>query len=52
MPAASLIEASAVTVTSLDGRPVALQADGDTIRAQERWDLAVVPEAARLIGAW
>lgn len=51
-PAASLIEASAVTVTSLDGRPVALQADGDTIRAQERWELAVVPAAARLIGAW
>lgn len=51
-PAAPLIEARGVTVTTLDDRPIPLQADGDRIRAQERWELAVVPAAAHLIGAW
>jgi diacylglycerol kinase family enzyme len=51
-PAAQLAEASAVTVTSLDDRPLALQADGDTIGVRERWELAVVPAAARFIGGW
>ena len=37
-------------IESLDGRPVPLQADGDVIGAQERWELEIVPRAVRLIG--
>jgi diacylglycerol kinase family enzyme len=51
-PEAPATRARAISITSLDGRPVWLQADGDPIGARERWELAIAPEAARLIGAW
>lgn len=51
-PRARGIAASHVSVETLDGRPLPLQADGDVIGARERWELSLAPAAVRIIGRW
>jgi diacylglycerol kinase (ATP) len=51
-PSAPAVEAAEVTLTSLDGRPIPVQADGDLVGAREAWRFALRPAAVRLIGRW
>lgn len=51
-PAAPPTHAQAATLTSLDGRPIPMQADGDVIGEAVEWHLEVRPAAVRLIGQW
>lgn len=52
LPSAPAVEAAEVTLTSLDGRPIPVQADGDLVGAREAWRFALRPAAVRLIGRW
>jgi diacylglycerol kinase family enzyme len=51
-PAAPGRSARAVSLRSLDGRPVPVQADGDLIGESVSWSFAIAPAAVRLIGRW
>jgi diacylglycerol kinase family enzyme len=51
-PRARPVDASTVEIRSLDGRGLALQADGDAVGERQRWSFAIRPEAVRLIGRW
>jgi diacylglycerol kinase family enzyme len=51
-PRARRVDARKVSIRSLDGGRIPLQADGDRIGEAERWDLELRPEAVRLIGRW
>ena len=52
LPAAPRTDAARVVLTSLDGRPIPVQADGDLVDERETWELVVRPAAVRLIGRW
>jgi diacylglycerol kinase (ATP) len=52
LPSAPRVDAQHVVLTSLDGRPIPVQADGDLVGEREAWDLVVRPAAVRLIGRW
>ena len=52
LPSAPAVEALEVTLTSLDGRPIPVQADGDLVGERPEWRFAVRPAAVRLIGRW
>lgn len=52
LPSAPAVEAIEVTLASLDGRLIPVQADGDLVGAQEAWRFALRPAAVRLIGKW
>jgi diacylglycerol kinase (ATP) len=52
LPAAPAVEAAEVTLISLDGRPIPVQADGDLVGAREAWRFSLRPAAVRLIGKW
>jgi diacylglycerol kinase family enzyme len=51
-PRAPRVDASEVTVTTLAGEGIPVQADGDLIGAAEAWRFTLRPEAVRLIGRW
>lgn len=51
-PRARGIATRQVIVSSLDHRSLPLQADGDVIGAQDRWEINLAPAAVRLIGRW
>jgi diacylglycerol kinase (ATP) len=51
-PNARPIAGTRATVTSLDDRPLPLQADGDVLGRHARWELELAPAAVRLIGSW
>ena len=51
-PSTAAIHAQAAVVTSLDGRSIPVQADGDLIGEAAEWRFAVRPAAVRLIGRW
>ncbi len=44
--------ALSVSVQTLDGRPLAVQADGDALGESSSWRFDVRPRAVRLIGRW
>lgn len=52
LPSAPAVDATSVVLTSLDGRPIPVQADGDVVGAKPEWRLVVRPAAVRLIGRW
>ncbi len=52
LPSAPAVHAERVVVTSLDERPIPVQADGDLVGAEVEWRFAVRPAAVRLIGNW
>jgi diacylglycerol kinase (ATP) len=52
MPAARGIACTTLTITSLDARPIPVQADGDHIGEAAEWHFEVRPAAVRLIGKW
>ena len=52
LPAAAAFDASEATLTSLDGRPIPVQADGDVIGEASEWRFVIRPAAVRLIGKW
>lgn len=52
LPSAPRVDAERVVLTSLDGRPIPVQADGDLVGEREAWELFVRPAAVRLIGRW
>jgi diacylglycerol kinase family enzyme len=41
-----------VTISSLNARPIPVQADGDHIGEAAEWHFEVRPAAVRLIGKW
>jgi len=51
-PSTAAIHAQAAVVTSLDGRSIPVQADGDLIGEAAEWHLEIRPAAVRLIGRW
>ncbi|HEY8179508.1 MAG TPA: diacylglycerol kinase family protein [Candidatus Limnocylindria bacterium] len=51
-PRARAIHAQRVSITSTDGRPVPVQADGDLIGRQSAWSFEIRPAAVRMIGHW
>ncbi len=51
-PATSPIEATSLLVRRTDGRPLAVQADGDPMGRREEWQFGIRPAAVRLIGRW
>ncbi len=46
------VSASQVTVHTLDGRELPLQADGDLVGSRQTWTFTIRPQAVRLIGNW
>lgn len=52
VPSAPAVNATEVTLVSLDGRPIPVQADGDLIGEATEWQFSVRPAAVRLIGQW
>ncbi len=52
LPSAPAVHAESVVLTSLDGRPIPVQADGDVVGEELEWHLNVRPAAVRLIGRW
>ena len=52
LPSAPAVEAAEVRLTSLDGRPIPVQADGDLVGEALEWQFAVRPAAVLLIGRW
>jgi diacylglycerol kinase (ATP) len=52
LPSAPAVEAGEVLITSRDGRPIPVQADGDLVGARESWRFTLRPAAVRLIGKW
>jgi diacylglycerol kinase (ATP) len=51
-PSAPGRTAKVVSLQSLDGRPLPIQADGDLIGERLSWTFALAPAAVRLIGRW
>lgn len=51
-PSAPAVHAESVVLTSLDERPIPVQADGDLIGEALEWHFTVRPAAVRLIGRW
>jgi diacylglycerol kinase family enzyme len=51
-PAAVGVAATSLTVTSLDGRLIPVQTDGDRIGEAGEWQMEIRPAAVRLIGNW
>ena len=51
-PTAPGVPASVVELRSVDGRPIALQGDGDVLGERAEWRFEIRPSAARLIGRW
>jgi diacylglycerol kinase (ATP) len=51
-PSAPGIQATSVTLTSLDGREVPVQADGDAVGEASVWRFELHVAAVRLIGRW
>jgi diacylglycerol kinase family enzyme len=51
-PAAPGIRARAVSVRTIDGRPLPVQADGDLMGRRPSWSFEMRPAAVRLIGQW
>ena len=51
-PAAHGVAASTLTISSLDSRPIPVQADGDHVGEAAEWRFEVRPAAVRLIGKW
>jgi diacylglycerol kinase family enzyme len=52
LPSAAAVHAESVTLSSLDGRPIPVQADGDLVGEALEWNFTVRPAAVRLIGRW
>ena len=52
LPSAPAVHAESVVLTSLDGRSIPVQADGDLVGAELEWHFEVRPAAVRLIGRW
>ena len=52
LPSAPAVHATSVVLSSLDGRPIPVQADGDLVGEKEEWRFALRPAAVRLIGRW
>lgn len=52
LPSAPAVHAERVTLTSLDDRPIPVQADGDLVGEASEWHFTVRPAAVRLIGRW
>lgn len=52
LPSAPALHAERVLLSSLDDRPIPLQADGDLVGEAVEWQLTVRPAAVRLIGKW
>jgi diacylglycerol kinase family enzyme len=52
LPSAPAVHAASVLLTSLDGRPIPVQADGDLVGEETEWRFEVRPAAVRLIGRW
>jgi diacylglycerol kinase family enzyme len=51
-PQAERIDALEVTIRTLDGAGIPVQADGDLIGERAEWTFALRPAAVRLIGRW
>jgi diacylglycerol kinase (ATP) len=51
-PHVPAVSAQRVTVRAIDGKAVAVQADGDLIDARHAWQFEIRPAAVRLIGRW
>lgn len=51
-PKAERVDATSLEVRALDGRPIAVQVDGDRIGEADAWRFDVRPRAVRLIGRW
>ncbi len=51
-PRAAAHRAASVTLHSLDGGPLGVQADGDALGDSGEWRFEIRPRAARLIGRW
>jgi diacylglycerol kinase (ATP) len=51
-PAAAAVLARSVTLRTVDGDPVPVQADGDLIESRPSWQFEIRPAAVRLIGNW
>ena len=51
-PVAHRVAASTLTVSSLDARPIPVQADGDLVGESAEWHFELRPAAVRLIGKW
>lgn len=52
LPSAPAVHAERVVISSMDDRPIPLQADGDLVGEAAEWQLGVRPAAVRLIGKW
>ena len=52
LPSAPPVHATQATLTSLDGRPIPVQADGDLVGERDSWQFSLRPAAVRLIGRW
>jgi diacylglycerol kinase family enzyme len=51
-PRAEAHRAASVRLETLDGEPLAVQADGDALGDSAAWRFEVRPRAVRLIGRW
>jgi hypothetical protein len=51
-PAAVGVPARSVTLRTVDGEPVPVQADGDLIENRASWQFEIRPAVVRLIGKW
>ncbi len=51
-PAAQGVAASRLTLSSLNARPIPIQADGDLVGESAEWHFELRPAAVRLIGKW
>ncbi|HEY6609191.1 MAG TPA: diacylglycerol kinase family protein [Candidatus Limnocylindria bacterium] len=51
-PRARRVDATHVTLRSLDARPIPVQIDGDLIGSRDVWEFGLRREAVRLIGRW
>jgi diacylglycerol kinase family enzyme len=52
LPSAPAVDAIEATLTSLDGRPTPVQADGDLVGERDAWQFSLRRAAVRLIGRW
>lgn len=52
LPSAPAVDATGVTLASIDGRAIPVQADGDLIGERDAWQFSLRPAAVRLIGRW
>jgi diacylglycerol kinase (ATP) len=51
-PDARRVAGQRVELTSIDGSPIPVQADGDAIGSADAWTFEIRPAAVRLIGRW